>query len=162
MEYYTIAVSAAFVITLVFLLIEVSHLLKNNKRLTAAESELQQIKEKKERREKYTPELKNLVEYIENWGHDEEARWAVFYAAVSPFNGGTDPNGVRYWVFPNKTVTLGNKNYDIDTFDINKNGKFTVSVSRWLDDGTHGGYGSHRYANFYGTVQLETETKDKK
>lgn len=47
MEYYTIAITVAFVIALVFLLIEVSRLLKNNKRLTAAESELQQIKEKR-------------------------------------------------------------------------------------------------------------------
>lgn len=148
MEYaivYALLITVAFAI----LLVKISKLMKGKKQLVA---KIQAFEQKKERRDKYTPELKNLVEYIEGWKADEEARWGVFYAAVSSLNGKQNLDGQRVWLYPNKTLVIGKRTYDVCEFDLSKNGNFVMSISYWVDNGANEGFGERLFGNYYGSV----------
>lgn len=152
MFYYTIFITAAFGILLIFWLMGISKLSKSKKQLSNAKGVIQNFEQKRERRDKYTPELKNLVEYIEGWKDDEEARWGVFYAAVSSLNGKNNLDGQRVWLYPNKTLLIGKRTYDVYEFDISKNGNFVMSISYWVDNGANDGFGERLFGNYYGTI----------
>lgn len=148
MEYaivYALLITVAFAI----LLVKISKLMKGKKQLVA---KIQAFEQKKERRDKYTPELKNLVEYIEGWKADEEARWGVFYAAVSSLNGKQNLDGQRVWLYPNKTLVIGKRTYDVYEFDLSKNGNFVMSISYWVDNGANEGFGERLFGNYYGSI----------